>query len=514
MTDSFGAFRRVLWRLLLISALASLTGPPTGAQEPDGVGGTWEWRGPGGWQRLTLDLETDGEKLSGTIAMGPGGGSDSFPPERLWEHFFEPVVFEISGGRIDGNQIRFEQRVNDGERLRYSGSVEAGRLHLVRESERPGRDPWSLGDHRVELTLERVASGTLIFPTPVPGPAEARNRVSLDAVVVDPDGNVVNGLVGEDFQVLEAGTGLEVLSVSGPGTPWNVLLLLDRTLARAGGPDYLAGTWNRTLGALTGFLATLRPEDRISVALFEDRVETVLDWRELGTSGQQSIDMNALLKPAQGAKDVYRALDWAVDEMSGLADRKLVIVITDGRDGRLWARWLRKRNDPGAGQVLDPLFGLPDAGERAAFQETLETLAGADLRFVFVATQHNELPEFPASGQTTTLPTPANPFGIARANLISGLFPGSAAGISAYLGRVRERLGAFADATGGVVLYPNTPQEALDRYSRLHDELALENRYTLVVGDSGRAISPEAIEVRTRDPALRVVPMGARGADR
>src|SRR5213075_1128418 len=61
------------------------------------IDGTWTWTGSAGWQRSTLHLSANGERLTGTLTMGPGRS----PADRSgedWEHFFEPAVFAISDG--------------------------------------------------------------------------------------------------------------------------------------------------------------------------------------------------------------------------------------------------------------------------------------------------------------------------------------------------------------------------------------------------------------------------------
>jgi hypothetical protein len=141
-----------------LAALAILAPVRFAAQDSTPrIAGRWQWEGPAGWQRITLDLEVDGtgKRLSGRIRLGPGS-VEPVAPDRYWEYFFEPLVSGISEGRVDGARISFEQEIeggaggDEGEVLVYSGAVDGDLLHLTRSYD------GTLRSHRAEFTLERV----------------------------------------------------------------------------------------------------------------------------------------------------------------------------------------------------------------------------------------------------------------------------------------------------------------------------------------------------------------------
>jgi hypothetical protein len=145
----------------------------TQAGRPANVTGTWQWRGPAGWQRLELDLRAEGQKLTGTIRMGPGP-EEPVSTDGLWQYFFDPVEFKITNGTIAGNSLSFQQVIQKAApvatspatpfgvnrsttletRLIYKGVVAGDRIQMSREW--IGNDPWTLGNHRVEFELRRI----------------------------------------------------------------------------------------------------------------------------------------------------------------------------------------------------------------------------------------------------------------------------------------------------------------------------------------------------------------------
>src|SRR5688572_2831763 len=90
--------------VMLLLVVQSVGTTPTKAT----IEGVWLWKGPGGWQRITLELKTAGSRLTGTLMMGPGsaGAPDNKPG---WEHFFEPSVFPVLRGSVTGNTVTFDQ---------------------------------------------------------------------------------------------------------------------------------------------------------------------------------------------------------------------------------------------------------------------------------------------------------------------------------------------------------------------------------------------------------------------
>jgi hypothetical protein len=150
-----------VWMLIAALSLAQ-------ARPEEAATGRWQWRGTSGWQRIEMSLKAEGTKLTGTIRMGPGA-EEPKSNEELWEYFFDPVDFKISDGTVTGNRISFEQDVTRtaGGRLArggithptrylYKGLVEGDQIVMTREVVPDEKDPWSMGNQKIEFVLQRV----------------------------------------------------------------------------------------------------------------------------------------------------------------------------------------------------------------------------------------------------------------------------------------------------------------------------------------------------------------------
>jgi hypothetical protein len=122
--------------------------------------------------------------------------------------------------------------------------------------------------------------------------------------------------------------------------------------ARRNSSTYVAESWRRMVESVSRFLAHLGPRDRVAIAVFEDKVETLMDWRYARSGQVQEVRMNP--QESRGPKDLYGAIEWATRKLQGESGRKAVIIFTDGRDGRLAPQWFRMRIE----EVFDPFFGL------------------------------------------------------------------------------------------------------------------------------------------------------------
>ncbi|HZI51864.1 MAG TPA: hypothetical protein VFE29_08565 [Terriglobia bacterium] len=449
----------------------------------DTVSGKWVWAGNRGWQRITLDLKASGNRLSGSISLGPGSKASNADD---WEYFFEPAVFPITSGVIAGNNITFEQaasrtasqargippgpggREGGRDTVKYYGQIQGNSIALTRDEPARLSDPFSLGTRRFRFVVHRAGS------TPSPGTSDIRIEtpspasplpVSLDVEVMDTAGAAVLSLTKDDFVVQEDGAVRPIVNVVPPNASVHVMLMFDHNLTWLKDPDSLKnvniqGAWERLFQSSLVFLSRLRLQDRFSIGVFEDTARSALDWRGV-QNGRVTAQLGDVVQPPRGQKDIYGMIQWALTRFAGQNGRKSLIVFTDGRDGRLSPGWF---TDSRQREVIDPLFGLVNDGEAQEFAETLYSLkqSGVKLHFIVINSDHD--PEF-------------GPAVVPRR--ISGLYPGATAGIRDYLSGVRSRLKQLAEISGGRVLYGNTPQDASLLFSDLHQELGVGKIYTL-----------------------------------
>ncbi len=499
--------------LILVLLLSAQSRAPVSTNRS--IDGTWLWKAPGGWQRITLDLKTNAGKLSGTLVMGPGRDRGS-GKNSAWEYFFEPAVFPILRGSVAGNTIAFEQdlpilaptqpvtnivpAIAGTERLKYTGTLNGDSLMLVRENvPRPRerekeKDPFAIGRHNMKFTMTRtggIETVSTIDAIRSNAVASVPRTFSMDVGVTNSEGRPVDDLRPEDFIVTEDNNPRPVSNVTIPSARVNVLLMFDHNLTwlQDSGQDserFVTDAWNALLGSAMSFLNSLRPVDRFAAAVFEDNASLAFPWRSVRDVGRTA-SLGAVVRSPVGQKNLYGAIAWAKDQFTGASGRKVAVLFTDGRDGRLAPKWFR---DADGREVLDPLFGLEDAGEREEFENVMTTARQSGLRLYFIAVNTARDPEF-------------GPAIIGRR--ISGLFPGAGEGIAGYLARVDARMTMLAEATGGKVLYGNTPQEAISHYAKLRSELGIGTTYSLEFASAKPTDGGfRQIDVKVRRDGLRV----------
>src|SRR5215467_12552396 len=95
--------------------------------------------------------------------------------------------------------------------------------------------------------------------------------VFLDVVVKDGSGKAINNLPEDAFDLYEDGVRQDIRYFSPVSTPYDILLLFDRS-------GSTQDKWLLMQRAVAGFIANLRPQDRISVATFDYSVQFQLPW--------------------------------------------------------------------------------------------------------------------------------------------------------------------------------------------------------------------------------------------
>src|SRR5215831_876960 len=125
--------------------------------------------------------------------------------------------------------------------------------------------------------------------------------VSVDVTVQDAGGKMINDLSANAFSVYENGIRQAVVHFLPVSTPYNILLLFDRS-------GSTQDKWLLMQRAVAGFITSLRPQDRIQIATFDLEVATQLPW----TSDRQKalLVLPQLIQPNHiGGTDFYGAVD-------------------------------------------------------------------------------------------------------------------------------------------------------------------------------------------------------------
>jgi len=242
--------------------------------------------------------------------------------------------------------------------------------------------------------------------------------VSLDVSVTDATGRPLTSLSQDDFLIFEDEQEKEIKNFSSIETPYNILALFDCT-------GSTREAWPFLFKSLNAFLATLRPQDRVSVQAFGRGTTTMLDWTSR-TAEPLSFQLRTP-SPLCDQTDFYGAVVTAAKRMQNVdGQRKGVIVLTDGVQGSIPSRVVR------VGGTTLPRF--VDASEDPGFVTARAVVESSGAVFYFIAVN-----------------TDLNPSNVDAPDL----FPGTQyTPLSLFnLQEIRSRMEQFAWASGGRVVF-------------------------------------------------------------
>ena len=148
--------------------------------------------------------------------------------------------------------------------------------------------------------------------------------IPVDVLVDDAAGKPITNLVRDDFTVLEDGEPREIQSFESAESPYNILLLFDRSSSTE-------DQWTFLVRAVARFFDQLPTQHRVALAAFDDKPEMLFTWRSAQDLKRQAF----LIQSENRGTNVYGALEWAVQELRKVKGRKGAIVFTDGVDNRL-----------------------------------------------------------------------------------------------------------------------------------------------------------------------------------
>jgi Mg-chelatase subunit ChlD len=146
--------------------------------------------------------------------------------------------------------------------------------------------------------------------------------VSIPVSVMDRDGKYIPDLTKDDFRVWEDGTEQKVAYFASTEKPFTVALLIDTS-----------GSTRNKLGeiqdAAIAFVEQLRPDDRVMVVSFSDKIRTLVE----ATNDRNAL-RNAIRRtePGSGTR-LYDAVDQVINQsLNRIEGRKAIVLFTDGVD--------------------------------------------------------------------------------------------------------------------------------------------------------------------------------------
>jgi VWFA-related protein len=291
--------------------------------------------------------------------------------------------------------------------------------------------------------------------------------VTMDVGVLDSTNRPLTSLTKDDFLLYEDGARREITHFSAVETPYNMLALFDCT-------GSTRDAWPFLLQSLNGFLGSVRPQDRISVAAFGNPVSTILDWTSR-SAGALNVQMQ-MPSPLCDQTNFYGALSWAVNRLSRVSGRKGVIVFTDGIHSGIPSRVVR------IGGLSMSRF--VDPSQDPGFLAVRRTVERSDTVFYFIAVNTDMAPgNFEASN----------------------LFPGTQYTPLALYNQqqVRSRMEQISQVSGGKIVLSQRTSDTGALFEQIVRELGTS--YSIGFTPSGVADGAyHRIEIRVHDAGLKV----------
>jgi len=150
------------------------------------------------------------------------------------------------------------------------------------------------------------------------------DRVDVGVIVTDSQGQFVEGLQRQNFQILDNGTDQPVSDFAAIETPGQILLLVE-----AGPAVYLLES-NHLLAAHV-LLTGLAPDDRVAVARYNENPEGILDFTaDKGNvaGALEQLRFNSGFGALNLSSSVSKVLDWLVN----VKGKKTILLLSTGVD--------------------------------------------------------------------------------------------------------------------------------------------------------------------------------------
>jgi Ca-activated chloride channel homolog len=282
--------------------------------------------------------------------------------------------------------------------------------------------------------------------------------VTLDVYVDDAAGKPITNLAREDFTILEDGEPRELRSFDSAETPYNILLLFDRSASTEDQWPFLAR-------AIARFVDQLDEQQRVALAAFDEKPQMLVNW----SSAQQFSRQAVPILSENSGTNVYRALEWAAEQLRSVKGRKGVLVLTDGVDNRLSSALVS------FGKNRTPTIAPPQADRD--FQKMLRIVkeSRAPVYFVGVNTDQNPDPK-------------ATPNAFDLLQRTAG----------------RERMEIVANQSNGSLRLPRELRELSALYEKIGRELGHSYSIGFAPKTAAHDGSFHRIDIRLRDTSLRI----------
>src|SRR5256714_2355983 len=146
--------------------------------------------------------------------------------------------------------------------------------------------------------------------------------VSIPVSVMDRDGKFIPNLRKEDFQIWEDGVEQQVAYFASTEKPFTVALVIDTSGSTKNKLEEIQD-------AAIAFVEQLRPDDRVMVVSFSDKIRVLSQ-----PTSDRNMLRNAILQTDAGSGTrLYDAVDMVINEyFNRVEGRKAIVLFTDGVD--------------------------------------------------------------------------------------------------------------------------------------------------------------------------------------
>ena len=219
---------------------------------------------------------------------------------------------------------------------------------------------WDAGSGFVRVTLRAVATdslgrqgeATLVARPLHVGQYEEVRLVNVYATVRDRKGNPVLDLTRDDFMLLEDGSPQTLTHFTSAKVPITIALLVD-----ASNSMNLGGKIQLARKAAEEFVGSMDPEDRLMTLSFNDDLQGSLE--PIADRGPVKKAIEAI--EARGGTALYDALYRTADRLAGLEGRRVIVLLSDGRDQAL------TDNEPGSLHLYEEALEKAHRSEVAVY---------------------------------------------------------------------------------------------------------------------------------------------------
>jgi Ca-activated chloride channel family protein len=171
------------------------------------------------------------------------------------------------------------------------------------------------------LTLIVAAIATVALGAQQPTFRSSGVVVPVFVTVTDGQQRLVTDLVESDFEVLDNDKLQKLTVFDNRYRPISIVVLLDTSLSMTGNLKLLRA-------AAEQFIIRLFPQDEARIGAFHDRIELSAKF----TSDRDSLISDLRNLDFGNSTRLYDALDFGLDALQEAAERRVILVLTDGDD--------------------------------------------------------------------------------------------------------------------------------------------------------------------------------------